>query len=168
MITAIDCHYETDRVWAAACAVSAAADKRLSHSLRIAAPCGDAYQPGAFYRRELPAIIALLEALTWQPSLIFLDSYIDLDVDRPGLGRHLITDRQPACPLIGVAKNRFASSNFASAVCRGGSAKPLYVTCHGIERDAAIALLSSMYGPHRLPMLLKAADSLARGHQLAS
>ena len=47
-----------------------------------------AYEPGEFYRRELPALTAVLTGVTGLSQLI-IDGYVDLDASgRPGLGAH--------------------------------------------------------------------------------
>ncbi len=122
------------------------------------------YESGAFYRRELPLILALLEGLDVVPSTIVVDGYVYLDAqDRPGLGAHLYAALAEKIPVIGVAKRPFAGSAHAVAITRGTSERPLYVTAAGAPPERAAVWIASMSGAHRQPTLLKAADRLSRG-----
>ncbi len=119
-----------------------------------------AYVPGAFYRREMPAILALLEQITASPSTLIVDGYVLLG-SRPGLGRYLFEALACAVPVIGVAKSRFKRVP-AHALLRGASRRPLYVTAAGSDVLKAAANIKRMHGPHRIPTLLQRVDRLAR------
>ena len=105
------------------------------------------YEPGHFYKRELPCV---LDALAHEPrtALIVVDGYVDLGSERPGLGRHV----HAACglPVVGVAKSRFHAAP-GIEVCRGGSARPLFVTAVGVDVARAAAYVAAMHGPFRVP-----------------
>lgn len=118
------------------------------------------YESGAFYKRELPCILALLEDIAEPVDTIVIDGYVSLG-DHPGLGAHLHKKVDPNIAIIGVAKNYFEGSQ-AMEVLRGESKKPLYVTSIGIESKSAASKIESMHGEFRIPTLLKLADSLAR------
>jgi len=121
-----------------------------------------AYEPGRFFQRELPYLLAILDRFT-DPDptdAIVVDGYVDLGPDRAGLGRHLFAARN--LPVVGVAKTHFAGA-IAVEVTRGTSARPLYITAVGIEVAVAAAGIAAMHGPYRIPTLLKRADTLARG-----
>lgn len=121
------------------------------------------YDPGAFYRRELPFIISLLDSLQETPSSIIIDGYVFLDGEgRKGLGAHLFDALQGNTPVIGVAKKPFAGSPHAIAVKRGASKHPFYVTAAGILQEEAGENVLRMAGGHRIPMLLKLVDRLCR------
>ncbi|WP_408952428.1 endonuclease V [Lysobacter sp. Hz 25] len=121
------------------------------------------YAPGEFYRRELPCLLALLGRIEPAPACIVVDGYVWLGADRrPGLGAHLWQALDRRCPVVGVAKTRFADTPAEAEVCRGNSRRPLYVTSAGLDPEAARAAVRAMYGAHRLPELLKRADRLAR------
>jgi deoxyribonuclease V len=121
------------------------------------------YIPGAFYRRELPCLLALLDALEQRPTTIVIDGYVWLSAkQRPGLGARLFEALGEAIPVIGVAKTLFRGSAFAIPLIRGKSKLPIYITAAGIEAAAAANLIGSMHGPHRLPTLLKRVDHLSR------
>jgi deoxyribonuclease V len=120
------------------------------------------YEPGAFYKRELPCIIELLAHLPQQPNLIIIDGYVWLGRSRPGLGHHLFSVLGGQTPVVGIAKNRFAGMEEATEVLRGGSKRPLFVTAEGIDRDDVAGRIATMQGEHRIPTLIKRADQLCR------
>lgn len=121
------------------------------------------YEPGAFYRRELPCALAVLSAARqagFAPDVLIVDGYASFAADRPALGSHL----HAACglPVIGVAKTRFATA-WHLEVRRGHSARPLYVTAVEFPVESAAAGVAAMAGEHRLPTLLKRLDGLSKG-----
>jgi deoxyribonuclease V len=118
------------------------------------------HQPGEFFRRELPAVRAVLAGVTGL-RLLVIDGYVDLDPDgRPGLGAHIHAEL--ALPVIGVAKTAFRGASHAVPVLRGGSARPLLVTAAGIGLNRAANLVATMAGPYRLPDALRRVDTLSR------
>ena len=119
-----------------------------------------AYVPGAFYRREMPAILALLEQITASPSTLIVDGYVLLG-SRPGLGRYLFEALEARIAVIGVAKSRFEGVA-AHEIIRGGSRRPLYITAAGMPVEEAAAHIQAMHGTHRIPTLLRHVDHLAR------
>lgn len=120
-----------------------------------------AYEPGAFYKRELPAIHALLAGVP-ALDLLIVDGYVDLDPDgRPGLGAHVHAEL--GIPVVGVAKTAFRTATHAVAVRRGGAEKPLFVTAAGVPPAEAARLVAAMAGPFRMPDALRRVDALARG-----
>jgi deoxyribonuclease V len=121
-----------------------------------------AYQPGAFYARELPALVAAIARLTVAPAVVVIDGYVWLGAGRPGLGARLHDALAAQIAIVGVAKRPFAGAIDARAILRGTSLDPLYVTAAGTDVDAAATGVRAMHGPHRLPTLLKRADRLAR------
>jgi deoxyribonuclease V len=120
-----------------------------------------AYQPGAFYERELPYLVA---ALARMPVLavIVVDAYVWLGPDHAGLGWHV--HERTGVPVIGVAKTRFAGAA-AIEIVRGDSAKPLMITAIGLEAAEAADHIGAMHGEYRVPTLLRLVDALARGHR---
>jgi deoxyribonuclease V len=119
------------------------------------------YQPGQFYLRELPPIMAVL-ATAGTLDLLVIDGYVELDPDgRPGLGAHL--HDTTGVPVIGVAKTSFRHATQAIAVHRGEQAtRPVYVTAAGLPAEQAAGLVARMAGRHRIPDALRHADALAR------
>ncbi len=122
-------------------------------------PVIEAYQPGRFYLRELPAITAVL-ATTSSLDLLVIDGYVDLDPrGSPGLGAYV--HAQTGLPVIGVAKTAFGTASHAVTIRRGAT-RPLFVTAAGLRVERAAALVAAMAGPHRLPDALRQVDTLAR------
>ncbi len=123
------------------------------------------YEPGAFYKRELPCIISLLKQIDLQlVRAIVVDGFVVLDdAGKPGLGGRLYEYLDQKIPVIGVAKTNFAQ-NVANkrAVVRGESTRPLFVTALGMDLDTAADLIKSMHGEFRMPSLLKELDRLTK------
>ncbi len=173
MLLATDVHYDEagDRAAAAMLLFTTWSDTaatiervRMHHGL---AP----YVPGAFYQRELPALLPLLLELARAHPLeaILIDGYVDLGA-APGLGRHLAHALQQQglnAPIIGVAKSRFAGADSGAGavqLLRGTSQQPLFITAAGLDAAAAARSIAAMHGEHRIPTLLRRVDRLARDH----
>ena len=158
---AADVHYlPSGGARAAAVMAADAAFSRLTADRIALVPDVEPYQPGRFYRRELPPLRAVLDGLD-QMALLIIDGYADLDpAGRPGLGARAWEEF--GVPVIGVAKSAFRTGTHAIAVLRGTSARPLYVTAAGMPRADAADLVRHMTGRYRLPDALRRADSLAR------
>jgi deoxyinosine 3'endonuclease (endonuclease V) len=118
-----------------------------------------AYQPGQFYKRELPLILTALQDFDLnEVDAIIVDGYVYLDANgRLGLGGHLYQALNEEVPVVGIAKSYFRDTN-AEAVCRGESKKPLYVTAFGMDQQAAGNRLREMAGYYRMPDVLAAVD----------
>ena len=125
------------------------------------------YEPGAFYKRELPCALAVLEALSAggrHIGVVIVDGDVWLGPGVFGLGAHLWTERRRLhdnAVVIGVAKTPWHDRRAHVAVTRGG-ARPLWVTAAGCDVDTAAHAVAAMHGPFRLPTLLKHVDRLAR------
>ena len=121
------------------------------------------YQPGEFFRRELPCLQKALESAPEKPSTIVIDGYVWLDyAGRPGLGAKLFQTFCEATPVIGVAKTRFHDAP-GIEVYRNGSSRPLIVTAAGCNEQDAAEHVRAMHGSFRIPTLLRFVDQLARG-----
>lgn len=124
------------------------------------------YEPGAFYKRELPCLLRVLEQLPSRPDVVVVDGYVWLDeASRPGLGAHLHRALGGTTPVVGVAKTAFHGAESCPVVAqvrRGTSARPLFVTAVGVGLAEAAACVQGMAGLHRIPSLLAATDQLAR------
>jgi deoxyribonuclease V len=129
------------------------------HQATLSIPTVAEYEPGQFFRRELPCLISVL-ALGPRAEIVIVDGYVWLADGRPGMGAHLHTAIGGI--VVGVAKTRFTGATNAVEVCRGGSESPLFVSVAGMPAAEAAAKVAAMHGPHRLPTLLKQVDSLAR------
>jgi deoxyribonuclease V len=120
------------------------------------------YVPGRFFERELPCALAVLERITQPVDLVIVDGYVVLDPSgKLGLGGHLYEALECQVPVIGVAKTRFAGAP-AIEVCRGDSARPLFVTALGVAPETAADHVRRMHGKFRLPTMLKRVDRLCR------
>ncbi|MCK5897869.1 MAG: endonuclease V [Methylococcales bacterium] len=122
------------------------------------------YQAGAFYKRELPCILKLLEKIRLPLELIIIDGFVVLGSDNTdGLGMYLYNALHQKTPIIGVAKKAFVNTPVDYEIYRGDSKKPLYVTAIGIDISEAKAHITTMHGKHRIPSLLKKVDQFCRG-----
>jgi deoxyribonuclease V len=161
LYAAVDVHYP--RSGGAQAGAVLAADATFGHVLaeRTAfVPEVPPYQPGEFYRRELPPLRVLLHGLEGL-SLLVVDGYVDLDPSgRPGLGAY--AHEAFAVPVIGVAKTTFRGATHALPVLRGSSARPVLVTAAGMTRADAADLVRRMAGRYRIPDALRRADQLSR------
>jgi deoxyribonuclease V len=133
------------------------------------------YEPGAFYKRELPCLLRILDVVTgrfpmalagWDDiDAIVIDGYVDLADGKPGLGRmlhrQLEADGRPPIHVVGIAKTRFHGAP-AVEVLRGSSKVPLHVSAAGTGSPHAAVLVRTMGGEHRVPVMVRHADWLAR------
>ena len=117
------------------------------------------YEPGAFSKRELPCLLAVL-ALAPPADVVVIDGYVWLAGGAPGLGARLFAAIN--VPVVGVAKTRYANAAAAVEVCRGESRSPLFVSAAGTDLVAAAESVRLMHGAYRVPTLLREVDSLAR------
>lgn len=121
------------------------------------------YNPGQFYKRELPCILQLLDEHDLNPEIIIIDGYVTLNKENhPGLGMHLYNARNGASKIIGVAKRSYAGIDEQSKILRGNSKNPLFITSAGIDLEEAKNNISKMHGNNRIPILLKLVDRLCR------
>jgi deoxyribonuclease V len=124
------------------------------------------YESGAFYKRELPCLISIIEKidLDFSKDILVVDGYVVLSDDgKLGLGGYLYDELDGKIPVIGVAKNDFLSlHNLKKTIYRGESKKPLFVTAMGYDLQRAGEKLTIMYGEFRIPTILKLADQKCR------
>ncbi len=167
MLAFVDVQYDGDTGVAAAVTANAWTDAAPLSEHVVRVPGVLPYRPGAFYERELPCLVRVLEEIRAPLTVVVIDGYVELDAQgAPGLGAHLHHRLGGAIAVVGVAKTAFHGSTFAAAVTRGTSARPLFVTARGIDVAEAARLVGAMHGPHRLPTLLCRVDRLARGDAL--
>lgn len=124
------------------------------------------YEPGNFYRRELPCLVSVLHLLPSLPEIVVVDGYVWLSsVDRPGLGARLYEALGRGTPVVGIAKSAFARVESCAGVVRvlrGTSRNPLFITAVGIEPDVAAQCVRRMAGKHRIPEIARITDRLSR------
>jgi deoxyribonuclease V len=161
VIVAVDVDYRETEVVAAAIGFESWTDHRTTIEIVVTSDAPPApYEPGKFYRRELPHIRSALTLMLPPLTAIIVDGYVWLGSDK-GLGAHLYDALGQTTPVIGVAKTQFAGA-LAIEVIRGVSARPLYVTAAGMDATQASEHVLNMHGDHRIPTLLKRVDQLAR------
>ena len=120
------------------------------------------YQAGKFYKRELRCIEAILSRLDKSEiDTIIVDGYADFGTEQLSLGNHVYNEYN--IPVIGIAKNWYINCLVDNTeIYRGNSQKALYITSKGITLQKAKYLVRKMAGKHRLPYLVKLADSICR------
>jgi deoxyribonuclease V len=161
MIAFLDAHYTVTRA-VAACVIAEAWDSQTPvDSVTDEHPLTSAYVPGAFYLRELPVLLAVLRRVSQPLAIVVVDGYVELDANRPGLGRHLAAELGQAVTVVGVAKTEYRGAP-AISVLRGKSLRPLYVSAVGMPAEVAAESVRSMAGRHRIPDLLRYVDRLTR------
>jgi deoxyribonuclease V len=162
MIACLDVAYSKD-VGRAACVLlrdwsdATAAEEHVTEVVGVAE-----YEPGQFYRRELPCLLAVLKQLATVPEVIVVDGYVWLGDGVPGLGGRLHAALGGTPAIVGVAKTCFVSAP-AVPVLRGGTRRPLFVTANGMDVAEAANHVQAMHGAYRIPTALRRVDQLCRG-----
>jgi deoxyribonuclease V len=88
-----------------------------------------AYEPGAFFKRELPLLLSIIAEFNDPLVAIIIDGYVWLNATgQPGLGGHLFASLGCRIPIIGIAKTRYRNETWSIPVLRGASRRPLFVT----------------------------------------
>ncbi len=165
VIACVDVHYEDKKGARAALVAVDRWDEPTARERRLViVPDVAPYEPGSFFKRELPCILAVIGALGNVPDIVLVDGHAWLDGNRPGLGARLLDAEPRIKTVVGVAKTLFKGSK-ATPVLRGKSGTPLYVDEAGEHVDAP-ARIAEMAGSSRIPTLLGLVDALARGRKL--
>ncbi|MBC8084396.1 MAG: endonuclease V [Hymenobacter sp.] len=109
MIVALDVYYHQAAAKAVGVTFAAWHSAELTSSHETVLTKLEPYEPGAFYKRELPCLLAVLEQIDLAAAdCLVVDGYVVLDdAGRPGLGWHLYQQLQEKIPVFGVAKTRF-------------------------------------------------------------
>ncbi|WP_253977670.1 endonuclease V [Myxococcus dinghuensis] len=162
MLACVDVDYRPDLTVAACVLFRAWDDASEAGHLIERGPAAEAYEPGQFYRRELPHLLRVLATAPEPLEAVVVDGYVWLGQDKPGLGAHLYEALGRSVPVIGVAKTAFHSSDVAAPVLRGQSQRPLFVTAVGMDLGAAADHIRRMHGDARKPTLLTRVDRLCR------
>ena len=181
-VTGVDVAYDDERdVVAAAAVVLDAATLRVVAEATAIGRISFPYVPGLLAFREIPTVLAALDALPCPPGLVVCDGYGLAHPRRFGLASHLgvLTD----LPTIGVAKNPFTFHHDDPAAPRGStspllagteevgralrtreSVKPVFVSVgHRTDLDNACAHVLALTPSYRLPETTRRADALCRG-----
>lgn len=180
-VTGLDVAYDDERdLVAAAAVVLDAGSLEVVEEATAVGRVSFPYVPGLLAFREIPAVLAALDALTADPGLLVCDGYGLAHPRRFGLASHLgvLTGRA----AIGVAKNPFtftygqpgpARGDFAPLLAEGevvGRAlrtrrgvKPVFVSVgHRISLDNACAHALALSPRYRVPETTRHADALCR------
>lgn len=161
MILAFDTYYSDKKAKTVAIGFNAWTDAQPSEVFTEIFDDVADYQPGEFYKRELPCIVSLLSRIDLTKiEIIVIDGFVILDDNgKPGLGGHLYAHLDQKIPVIGVAKTNFALINESKReVFRGESERPLFITALGVDLDVASNNIRCMHGDYRIPTLLKYLD----------
>ena len=163
MLFAVDAFYTDDASHVAGVTFDNWQDCEPTEIYTACLPPSAEYQPGQFYKRELPCILALIEQHNLVPDVIVIDGYVFLDgISSPGLGKYLHESLDEIPAIVGVAKNPFRGTTSEYQVLRGQSTRPLYVTSVGITLADAKRNIQAMHGPYRMPTLLALVDAASK------
>ncbi|NML51484.1 endonuclease V [Streptomyces sp. R302] len=180
-VTGLDVAYDDERdLVAAAAVVLDAGSLEVVEEATAVGRVSFPYVPGLLAFREIPAVLAALDALTADPGLLVCDGYGLAHPRRFGLASHLgvLTGR----PAIGVAKNPFAFTYEQPGAARGDFApllaegqevgralrtrrgiKPVFVSVgHRVSLDNACAHTLALSPRYRVPETTRHADALCR------
>lgn len=112
---------------------------------------------------ELAAVLQLLRENTLEPEVIVIDGPVHLDAaETPGWGRQLFDALGGRSAVIGISTRVMPGLPTQFEVWRDDEARPLIVTCIGLDLGAAKARVRNMHGRRRVPTLMKLAARLAR------
>lgn len=123
------------------------------------------YEPGSFYKRELPCILELLKQVNLDElQAIIVDGHCYIDNNKSfGLGGFLWKALDKKTPIIGVAKKSFYKTDKVSfPVYRGKSNSPLFVSSIDYNTEDAVEKIKNMQGKYRIPDILKKVDQLTK------
>ncbi|MER6349450.1 endonuclease V [Streptomyces sp. NPDC001595] len=181
-VTGVDVAYDDARDVVAAAAV--VLDAQTLETVAQATAVGRIsfpYVPGLLAFREIPTVLAALDALPCPPGLVVCDGYGLAHPRRFGLASHLGV--LTGLPTIGVAKNPFTFTYDEPAAPRGSSAplradtgeevgralrtrasvKPVFVSVgHRVTLPDACAHTLALTPEFRLPETTRRADALCR------
>ncbi|WP_046503853.1 endonuclease V [Streptomyces odonnellii] len=182
LVTGVDVAYDDVRdVVAAAAVVLDAATLTVVDEATAVGRVAFPYVPGLLAFREIPTVLAALEALTSDPGLVVCDGYGLAHPRRFGLAAHLGV--LTGLPVIGVAKNPFTFSYEQPGPRRGDSSplladdgeevgralrtqpgvKPVFVSVgHRVSLPNACAHTLRLARDYRLPESTRRADALCR------
>ncbi|MGW2783706.1 endonuclease V [Streptomyces populi] len=180
-VTGVDVAYDDERdVVVAAAVVLDAATREVVAEATAVGRVSFPYVPGLLAFREIPTVMAALDALPCPPGLVVCDGYGLAHPRRFGLASHLGV--LTGLPTIGVAKNPFTFSYEEPGVRRGSASpllagtdevgralrtqdgiKPVFVSVgHRVDLGNACAHTLALTPKYRLPETTRRADSLCR------
>ncbi|MEV0040188.1 endonuclease V [Streptomyces sp. NPDC050804] len=182
LVTGVDVAYDDARdVVAAAAVVLDAATLAVVDEATAVGRVTFPYVPGLLAFREIPTVLAALDALTSDPGLVVCDGYGLAHPRRFGLAAHLGV--LTGLPVFGVAKNPFTFSYEQPGTRRGDfsplladdgeevgralrtqpDVKPVFVSVgHRVDLATACAHTLRLTPAYRLPESTRRADALCR------
>jgi deoxyribonuclease V len=184
-VTGVDVAYDDERdvVAAAAVVLDAATLDAVAEATAIG-QVSFPYVPGLLAFREIPTVLAVLDALPCDPGLVVCDGYGLAHPRRFGLASHLGV--LTGLPTIGVAKNPFTFTYDDPGTPRGSASpllaatgsgaeevgralrtrtgvKPVFVSVgHRVTLDNACAHTLALTPAYRIPESTRHADALCR------
>ncbi|MFG2796046.1 endonuclease V [Streptomyces pseudovenezuelae] len=180
-VTGVDVAYDDERdIVAAAAVVLDAATLEVVAEATAVGRVSFPYVPGLLAFREIPAVLAALDALPCPPGLVVCDGYGRAHPRRFGLASHLGV--LTGLPTLGVAKNPFTFTYDDPEARRGAwtpllagpeevgralrtraGVKPVFVSVgHRVSLDNACAHTLALTPAYRLPETTRRADALCR------
>ncbi|MDT0569531.1 endonuclease V [Streptomyces sp. DSM 3412] len=180
-VTGVDVAYDDERdVVVAAAVVLDAATLDVVAETTATGQVSFPYVPGLLAFREIPTVLAALDALPCDPGLVVCDGYGLAHPRRFGLAAHLGV--LTGLATIGVAKNPFTFTYDDPGTARGSASpllagteevgralrtrdgvKPVFVSVgHRVDLDNACAHTLALTPSYRLPETTRRADSLCR------
>ena len=165
MIGILDVDYRNDHARAACVLINSWADSSPAATYIADVNEVHPYEPGRFYLRELPCLMAVVRLLPVNPEILVVDGYVWLGADRrPGLGAYLHAATGNTA-VAGIAKTKFrgmSGSQLMALVYRGQARNPLYVTAVGLGLNEVASGVGGMHGTYRIPDMVRLTDHLAR------
>jgi len=180
-VTGVDVAYDDERnvVVAAAVVLDAATLDVIAEATAVG-EVSFPYVPGLLAFREIPTVLAALDALPSAPGLVVCDGYGLAHPRRFGLACHLGV--LTGLPTVGVAKNPFTFTYEEPGAPRGSTSpllagsdevgralrtragvKPVFVSVgHRVSLDNACAHTLALTPEYRIPESTRRADSLCR------
>ncbi|EDP72845.1 Deoxyinosine 3'endonuclease (endonuclease V) [Flavobacteriales bacterium ALC-1] len=160
MLLAIDVHYKESYSKSVGVLFNWA-DKAPHHIITDIITNVAPYEPGQFYKRELPCILQLIRQVDLTTiEVIIVDGHVFVDNNKTfGLGGHLWQALDEKIPIIGIAKRAFHNTEQVSTpVYRGESQNPLYVSSIGLPEETVLDNVKLLHGDYRIPTILKILD----------
>lgn len=161
MILALDAYYYNEKAKVTGICFEEFHSDTENSIASITLDCTNEYVSGEFYKKELPCLLEMISRYDLSSlKYIIVDGYVYLDDSgKKGLGHYLYDQLEIKVPVIGIAKNSFyQNKKHVTAVFRGKSQKPLYVTAIGADAAEISPLIQQMAGEYRIPSLLKKLD----------
>ncbi|WP_055494138.1 endonuclease V [Streptomyces sp. TP-A0356] len=180
-VTGVDVAYDDERgVVAAAAVVLDAATLAVLAEATAIGEVSFPYVPGLLAFREIPTVLAALDALGRDPGVVVCDGYGLAHPRRFGLAGHLGV--LTGLPTIGVAKNPFTFTYEEPGAERGSTSpllagadevgralrtqagvKPVFVSVgHRVDLASACAHTLALTPEYRIPESTRRADALCR------